>query len=87
MVDAPPAPEQISRMTLTDFPQLRRLPKLPPRQRLSLAEALWDSAARDSLPVPASHKRLIRSRRAAYERGEITTLTMAELRQSIRRRQ
>ena len=84
MVDAPPAPEQISRMTLTDFPQLRRLPA---RQRLSLAEALWDSAARDSLPVPASHKRLIRSRRAAYERGEITTLTMAELRQSIRRRQ
>jgi putative addiction module component (TIGR02574 family) len=48
-----------------------------------LAEALWDSAARDSLPVPASHKRLIRSRRAAYERGEVATLTMAELRKSI----
>jgi putative addiction module component (TIGR02574 family) len=84
MVDALAAPEQILRMTLTDFPQLKRL---PPRQRLSLAEALWDSAASDLLPVPASHKRLIRSRRAAYERGEITTLTMAELRQSIRRRQ
>ena len=82
MVDAPPAPEQISRMTLADFPQLRRLPA---RQRLSLAEALWDSAASDSLPVPASHKRLVRSRRAAYERGEVATLTMAELRKSIRR--
>ena len=80
MVDAPPAPEQISRMTLTDFPQLRRLPA---RQRLSLAETLWDSAAGDSLPVPASHQRLIRSRRAAYERGEVATLTMAELRKSI----
>ena len=69
-------------MTLADFPQLRRLPA---RQRLSLAETLWDSAAGDSLPVPASHQRLIRSRRAAYERGEVATLTMAELRKSIRR--
>jgi putative addiction module component (TIGR02574 family) len=82
MVDAPPAPEQISRMTLTDFPQLRRLPA---RQRLSLAEALWDSAASDSLPVPVSHQRLICSRRASYERGEVAMLTMAELRKSIRR--
>jgi putative addiction module component (TIGR02574 family) len=82
MVDAPLAPEQISRMTLTDFPQLRRMPA---RQRLSLAEALWDSAASDSLPVPVSHQRLIRSRRAAYERGEVTTLTMAELRKALRR--
>jgi hypothetical protein len=48
-----------------------------------LAETLWDSAAGDSLPVPASHQRLIRSRRAAYERGEVATLTMAELRKSI----
>ncbi len=84
MIDAPRAPEQISRMTLANFPQLKRL---PPRQRLSLAEALWDSAASDSLPVPASHKRLICSRRAAYERGELATLTMAELRKSVRRRQ
>jgi putative addiction module component (TIGR02574 family) len=82
MVDAPPAPEQISRMTLTDFPQLRRLPA---RQRLSLAEALWGSAASDSLPVPVSHQRLICSRRASYERGEVAMLTMAELRKSIRR--
>jgi len=71
-------------MTLTDFPQLKRL---SPRQRLSLAEALWDSAVSDALPVPATHKRLIRSRRAAYERGELATLTMDELRKSLRRRQ
>jgi putative addiction module component (TIGR02574 family) len=71
-------------MTLADFPQLKRL---PPRQRLNLAEALWDSAVSDALPVPASHKRLIRARRAAYARGEVATLTMAELRQSLRRRQ
>jgi len=45
-----------------------------------------DSAASDVLPVPASHKQLIRSRRAAYERGEMRTLTMEELKKSIRRR-
>jgi putative addiction module component (TIGR02574 family) len=53
---------------------------------LKIAEELWDSAASDTLPVPASHKSLIRGRRAAYARGETKTLTMAELKKSIRRR-
>jgi putative addiction module component (TIGR02574 family) len=70
-------------MTLANFPELRRLPR---RMRLRIAEELWDSAANDDLPVPPSHKKLIRERRAAYERGELTTLTMAELKKGIRRR-
>jgi putative addiction module component (TIGR02574 family) len=70
-------------MTLANFPELKRL---PPRQRLKIAEELWDSAASNALPVPESHKKLIRSRRAAYERGETATLTMPELAKSIRRR-
>ena len=70
-------------MTLADFPQLKRL---PPRQRLKLAEQLWDSVATDSLAVPVSHKRLIHSRRKAYEQGQIATLTMDELKKTIRRR-
>lgn len=70
-------------MTLADFPQLKRL---PPRQRLKLAEQLWDSAASDSLAVPASHKKLLGSRRKAYEEGKLGTLTMTELKTSIRRR-
>jgi putative addiction module component (TIGR02574 family) len=70
-------------MKLADFPELVRL---TPRQRLQVAEELWDSAASDALPVPASHKQLLRSRRAAYERGEMWTLTMEELKKSIRRR-
>ncbi len=70
-------------MTLADFPQLKRLPA---RQRLKLAEQLWDSAATETLPVPASHKRLIQTRRNAYEAGEVATLTMTELKKSIRRR-
>lgn len=70
-------------MKLADFPALKRL---SPRQRLSIAEQLWDSAANNRLPVPESHKRLIRSRREAYERGEIKTVAVAELVNSIRRR-
>lgn len=74
---------QIPSMTLADFPQLKRLPS---RQRLKLAEQLWDSAASDALAVPISHKRLIQSRRKAYAQGQIATLTMDELKKSIRRR-
>ena len=70
-------------MTLANFPQLKRLPA---RERLKIAEELWDSAASNALPVPESHKKVIRSRRAAYESGTIGTVTMPELAKSIRRR-
>jgi hypothetical protein len=45
-----------------------------------------DSAASDALPVPVSHKQLMQTRRAAYERGEMRTLTMEERKKLIRRR-
>ena len=51
-------------MRLANFPELQRLPR---RTRLKIAEELWDSAAGDDLPVPATHKKLIRDRRAAYQ--------------------
>lgn len=70
-------------MTLADFPQLKRLPA---RQRLKLPEQLWDSAASNSLTVPESHKRLLRSRRKAYQEGKVATLSMAELKKTIQRR-
>jgi putative addiction module component (TIGR02574 family) len=70
-------------MTLANFPQLKRLPR---RTRLKIAEELWDSAVGDDLPVPATHKKLIRDRRTAYARGELKTVTMTELKKSIRRR-
>jgi putative addiction module component (TIGR02574 family) len=69
-------------MTLADFPQLKRLPA---RQRLKLAEQLWDSTATESLSVPTSHKELLRSRRTAYKQGRVGTLTMDELKKSVRR--
>lgn len=70
-------------MTLANFPELKRLPA---RSRLRIAEELWDSAASDDLPVPTSHKALLRSRRAAYARGEMKTVSMVQLKKSIRRR-
>ena len=81
-VDGQPFLQQFPRMTLADFPQLKRL---PPRQRLNLAEQLWDSAASASLTVPASHKQLISARRKSHAQGQIATLTMDELKKSIRR--
>lgn len=70
-------------MGLSDFPQLQRLSR---RDRLKIAAELWDSAASDDLPVPEGHKKLLRSRRAAYAAGKVGTVTMGELRKSIRRR-
>lgn len=70
-------------MTLANFPELKRLPA---KSRLKIAEQLWDSAISDELPVPVSHKSLLRSRRAAYAVGKMGTLTMADLKKSIRRR-
>ncbi len=70
-------------MTLANFPELKRL---TPKQRLQIAEELWDSAANDALPVPASHKKLVRGRRADYQRGAVKTLTMEQLARTIRRR-
>jgi putative addiction module component (TIGR02574 family) len=73
----------VTAMTLANFPELRRLPR---RARLKIAEELWDSAVEEALPVPSSHKALLNERRAAYLRGETKTLTMRELKRSIRRR-
>jgi putative addiction module component (TIGR02574 family) len=70
-------------MRLADFPALKRLPA---RQRMNLAQELWDSASSDPLPVPESQKKLIHSRRAAYENGRIRTPTMGKLAKSIHRR-
>ncbi|MGH8017364.1 MAG: addiction module protein [Opitutaceae bacterium] len=70
-------------MGLSDFPQLGRLSR---RDRLKIAAELWDSAVGDDLAVPESHRKLLRTRRAAYEAGEIKTITLDELQKSIRRK-
>ncbi len=73
----------VGAMSLADFPELKRLSR---PARLRLAAELWDSAVSDALPVPASHKSLLRARRVHCDKGEMATLTITELKRSLRRR-
>jgi hypothetical protein len=43
-------------MTLAQYPELTKLPK---RQRMKLAEALWFSGLDDRLPVTSLHKEIL----------------------------
>ena len=64
---------------------LSSLLKLPPRQRLEIAERLWVSVADEAqMPVPAAHKRIVRKRLADYRAGRVKAISHAELMQRIR---
>jgi putative addiction module component (TIGR02574 family) len=65
---------------------LPELLELPRRTRLAIAERLWLSVAdEDSLPVPAGHKRILRTRLAGYRAGHIKAVSHAELMRRVRR--
>lgn len=69
-------------MTLADFPKLKALPA---RQKLKLAEELWlDGVSEDALPVPGWHKEILGRRLAAYQKGELKTISTAELKRRLR---
>jgi putative addiction module component (TIGR02574 family) len=58
---------------------------LPQRKRLELAERLWLSVADESsMPVPESHKRILRKRIADYKAGRIKAISHAELMRRVR---
>jgi len=64
---------------------LSRLLKLPPRQRLEIAERLWVSVADEAqMPVPAAHKRIVAKRLADYRSGKTKAISHAELMQRVR---
>ena len=68
-------------MTLADFPKLK---KLPPKQKLKLAEELWmDGVSDESLPVPGWHKELLAERMAAYKKGTLKTISTGELKRRL----
>lgn len=70
-------------MNATTVPDLLRLPK---RQRLELAERLWLSVADEkTLAVPASHKRVLDERMAAYESGRSIPIPHRELMRRLRK--
>ena len=59
---------------------LSALLQLPRRQRLEIAERLWLSVADDdTLPVPASHRRILRQRMADYKSGKSRPISHEEL--------
>lgn len=70
---------------MADQITLEQLEKLPFEERLRLAEALWDSLAREParVPVPDWHRELIRERIAVDDAEAGDTETWDEVRRQI----
>jgi len=64
---------------------LADLLRLPKRKRLEIAERLWLSATDEaSMPVPDSHKRVLKKRLADYKSGASKPVSHAELMRRVR---
>jgi putative addiction module component (TIGR02574 family) len=73
---------QLGPMTAAVLKDLLHLPK---RARLEIAEQLWLSVADEvSMPVPASHKRILKKRLADYKSGASQPIPHAELMRRVR---
>lgn len=58
---------------------------LPKRERLEIAERLWLSVADEAaMPVPATHKRVIKKRLADYKSGASQPISHEELMRRVR---
>ena len=68
-------------MSLNDINQMSLL------ERMHLMEQLWDSFKKneDELPSPMWHDEILNERRKCYDNGEISTLTLDELKASFNR--
>ncbi|MDR1190158.1 MAG: addiction module protein [Verrucomicrobiales bacterium] len=61
---------------MVSLPELLELPK---KQRLAIAEQLWSSVEDEvNFTAPASHRKIVRDRLAAYRSGEVETLSREE---------
>lgn len=59
--------------------------RLPKRKRLEIAERLWLSAADEAaMPVPATHKHVLKKRLADYKSGVSQPISHAELMRRVR---
>ncbi len=68
-------------MKLADVPKLKALPA---RQKLRLAEELWfDGVNDESLPLPVWHKQVLSERTAAYQAGQLKTISVPELKRRL----
>ena len=70
-------------MTLASFPELQKLPR---RQKLRLADELWQAGVSDKMPVTLAQKRLLDVRWAAYRSGKSKRLSLAELERRVSQR-
>ena len=70
-------------MTLSSFPELKRLPR---RQKLALADELWKAGVSDSMPVTARQKKILDSRWASYRDGKSERISIQELESRLKRR-
>jgi putative addiction module component (TIGR02574 family) len=61
-------------------PSHASLLRLPPGERLALAEQLWLSVADERrMPVPQQHKQVLRKRVADYREGRSKPITHEEM--------
>jgi putative addiction module component (TIGR02574 family) len=62
--------------------------KLSVAEKIRLAEDLWDDVAGkgNELPVPDSHKRLLKARLAAHLKSPESAITVEEFRRRLARR-
>ncbi len=64
---------------------LNELLHLPKRERLEIAERLWLSVADEAtMPVPASHKRILKKRLTDYKSGVSQPIPHDELMRRVR---
>ena len=77
-----PTCRPVTAMMLTDFPELKKLPK---KRRLQLADELWLSGVDDSTPVSPAHKNLLDARWRSYKSGRTKRITLAELERRLAR--
>jgi putative addiction module component (TIGR02574 family) len=70
-------------MTLASFPELK---KLPSRQKLKLADELWQAGVTDSMPIPAEQKKMLDARWASYRAGATKRISMSELERRLEKK-
>ena len=70
-------------MSLASYPELT---KLPPREKMKLADELWQAGVSDEMPVPAEQKKMLDSRWAAYRAGKIKRISMEEMERRLDRK-
>ena len=70
-------------MSLTDFPDLTRLPK---GQRRKLADELWQSSVDDGTKVPVWHQEVLDQRWSDYRSGKAKRISLKELERRLAKR-